>query len=69
VFCCIILLMGNIVSFLRDVRVELSKVVWPKKAQVIKLTLTVFIISGIVALYVGVLDYSFVRILEVVIAR
>jgi preprotein translocase subunit SecE len=61
--------MGNIVSFLRDVRVELSKVVWPKKAQVIKLTLTVFIISGIVALYVGVLDYSFVRILEVVIAR
>jgi preprotein translocase subunit SecE len=61
--------MGNVISFLQDVKVELSKVVWPKREQVIKLTLTVFIISGIVALYVGILDYSFVRLLETIIAR
>lgn len=57
------------IKFLREVRLELSKVVWPKKQEVIKLTLTVIIISVIVGLYVGVLDFSFTKLLEIIISR
>ncbi|OGM25832.1 preprotein translocase subunit SecE [Candidatus Woesebacteria bacterium RIFCSPLOWO2_01_FULL_39_61] len=55
--------------FLKEVRSELSKVVWPKRSEVIKLTLIVFAISLIVAAYVGALDFSFVKLLELLISR
>jgi len=56
-------------KYLHEVRIELSKVVWPKKNEVIKLTLIVIIISAVVGLYVGVLDVAFVKLLEIVISR
>ena len=57
------------IKYLKEVRLELSKVVWPKKQEVIKLTLTVIIISVIVGVYVGVLDLSFTKLLELLISR
>ena len=56
-----------IVSYLKEVRLELSKVTWPKKQEVIKLTLIVFVISGIVAGYMGGLDYLFTKGLELLL--
>ena len=61
--------MKAVTQYLSEVRLELSKVVWPKKEEVIKLTLIVLIISTIVGLYVGVLDLAFTKLLEVLIAR
>jgi len=58
-----------IVQYIKDVRFELSKVVWPKREEVIKLTLTVIFISVLVAVYVGGLDFAFTKLLELVIAR
>lgn len=57
------------INYLKDVRFELSKVVWPKRKEVIKLTLTVFIISAVVGAYVGGLDFVFTKVLELIIAR
>lgn len=57
------------IDFLKAVRLELNKVVWPKKQEVIKLTLTVVIISAIVGLYVGGLDFGFTKFLELIISR
>jgi len=57
------------IKFLKEVRLELSKVVWPKKEEVIKLTLTVLIISAIVGLYVGALDFIFTKLLEFIVSR
>jgi preprotein translocase subunit SecE len=57
------------IQFLKDVRFELSKVTWPKREDVIKLTLIVFLISAIVGAYVGGLDFAFTKLLELVIAR
>jgi preprotein translocase subunit SecE len=57
------------IQFLKDVRFELSKVTWPKREEVIKLTLTVLLISAIVGAYVGGLDFIFTKLLELVIAR
>ena len=61
--------MKALTKYLHEVRIELSKVVWPKKNEVIKLTLIVIIISAVVGLYVGVLDVAFVKLLEIVISR
>jgi len=59
----------GVIKYLRGVKAELGKVIWPKKEQVIKLTLIVFIISGAIGLYVGVLDYSFTKLLEILLIR
>jgi len=58
-----------VIQYLKDVRLELTKVVWPKKEEVIKLTLIVFIISVVVAAYTGALDFVFTKLLESLIAR
>ena len=56
------------ITFFKEVRLELTKVVWPKREEVIKLTLIVFIISGIIAAYVGALDFAFTKLLELLVA-
>ena len=60
--------MKAVTQYLSEVRLELSKVVWQKKEEVVKLTLIVFAISGIVGLFVGVLDLTFTKLLEILIA-
>ena len=59
----------GIIKYLKEVKVELGKVVWPKKEQVVKLTLIVFVISGGIGLYVGILDFSFTKLLELLLVR
>lgn len=56
-------------SYLSEVKGELRKVTWPKKQEVIRLTLVVFIISAIVAGYVGGLDYVLTKALSLVITK
>lgn len=56
--------MDQVIEFLKEVRLELTKVTWPNKQEVIKLTLIVLLISGIIGAYVGVLDIAFTRLLE-----
>ena len=57
------------INYLKEVRLELSKVVWPKREEVIKLTLIVIIISVIVGLYLGALDFIYTKLLELLISR
>lgn len=57
------------INYLKGVRLELSQVVWPKKEEVIKLTLTVILISTIVGLYLGAIDFGFTKLLESLIER
>lgn len=62
-------LVSKLINYLGEVKLELSKVTWPKKNEVIRLTLIVFIISGIVAVFVGGLDFVFTKILAALVAR
>jgi len=57
-------LVKQIVSYVSEVKLELSKVTWPKRPEVVRLTLIVLIISGIVAGYVGALDFICTKLLE-----
>lgn len=56
--------MGNILQFLREAKVELLKVNWPKRDEIIRYTLLVIIISFAVALFLGSLDYFFSYLVE-----
>lgn len=60
--------MKALTKYLKEVQFELSKVVWPKREEVIKLTLIVTLISAIVGIYVGGLDFAFTKLLEYLIS-
>lgn len=47
----------KIVTFLKEVRLEMKKVNWPTRQETIKYTLIVIGASVVVALFLGGLDY------------
>lgn len=49
----------QIIKFLKEVRQEFKKVVWPTKQDTIKHTLLVVGISAVIALFLGGLDLFF----------
>lgn len=58
---------GGPAKFIKDVRSELNKVIWPTKQQVIKMTLMVIAVSLAVGAYIGGLDWSFTKLMEIVL--
>lgn len=61
--------MKSVINFFGEVKSELSKVTWPSRSEVIKLTLIVFLVSGFIGAYVGGLDYLFTTILAKVVTK
>ncbi len=54
-------------TFLREVNEELRKVVWPTRDEVIRLTLTVILVSLIVGLFLGAMDFLLTKLLSVIV--
>jgi len=57
----------NPAKFLAEVKTELLKVTWPTKNEVIRLTGVVIVISLIVGLFVGGLDFIFTKLVEIIL--
>lgn len=57
------------VGFIGEVRDELKKVVWPTRAEVIRLTGVVIIVSLIVGLFLGGVDFLLTKLTEILITR
>ncbi len=55
------------VNFIKEVKDELKKVVWPTRSEVIRLTTIVIIVSLIVGLFLGLMDYIFTNLLGIII--
>lgn len=55
-------------KFLNEVRTELSKVTWPTRAETIRLTIIVVIISIVVGIYLGGLDLLFTEMLKFLVS-
>jgi len=55
--------------FLKEVKTELSKVVWPTKKETIKLTVIVIGVSVFVGLFIGLLDFLFTNIMTIIIKK
>lgn len=49
--------MDKPISFLKEVREELSKVAWPTREQTLRYTVLVIIVAVAVGLFLGGLDY------------
>ncbi len=58
--------MSKAIDFLREVQVELSKVVWPTREQTIKLTTIVVIVTLVVGFFLGGIDYLLTILLETI---
>jgi len=54
----------KIVTFFKEVKMEMKKVNWPTKKETIRYTLIVIGISIAVAIYLGGLDFIFTTILN-----
>lgn len=50
--------MEKVIDFLKDVKVELSKVNWPTKDQTIRYTFVVIGLSVFLAVFLGFVDYG-----------
>lgn len=56
--------MQAIITFLREAKVELSRVNWPSQKEIIRYTVLVVIISIVVAVFLGALDFLFSLLVE-----
>jgi preprotein translocase subunit SecE len=58
---------GPWIQFLREVKVELSKVTWPSRNQTIGSTVVVIIFVFIIALFLGVVDFGLSSLIRFII--
>ena len=58
---------AKLMSFLQESKEELRRVNWPSREETVRLTLVVILISLLVALFLGALDFIFARWLELLI--
>lgn len=54
--------MPNVVNFLKEVKEELGKVVWPSREQTIRYTVLVIIVAVAVGLFLGGLDFILTKL-------
>lgn len=59
--------MATPITFLKEVKDELQKVVWPSRDEVIRLTTIVLLVSLLVGLFLGGLDYVFTTTMTLII--
>ena len=61
--------MKKILEYFSEVKLELTKVTWPKKDEIIRLTLIVLAISAIVGVFSGGLDFLFTKMLSIFVVK
>jgi preprotein translocase subunit SecE len=54
-------------KYLSEVTVELRKVTWPDRQQTIQKTTLVIVVSLVVGVYIGALDFLFTRLATLLI--
>lgn len=57
------------IRFLTEVWEELGKVTWPTRDEAIRMTLTVIIVSALIAALIGGLDYILTGIVTKILSR
>jgi len=59
----------SMMRFIRDVRVELSKVTWPTRNELLLSTVVVLVAVAIAGIYTGVLDWVFAHAMQFVLPK
>ena len=63
------IVVDKITQFIKEVRYELAKVSWPTRNQIIQYTAIVVVLSLVMALFLGLLDFVFEWLLNKFIIR
>ncbi|MDD3481268.1 MAG: preprotein translocase subunit SecE [Patescibacteria group bacterium] len=58
---------NKILSYFKESKEELSKVVWPTRKQTIEMTVAVIIISLLVGGYLGGVDFLLSKLMSIII--
>ncbi len=58
---------GNVQQFFRDVAAEFRRVNWPSRSEVASSTVVVLAVVFVLALYLGMVDVVFSRIVGVIL--
>ncbi len=56
-------MVGKLSKFLKEVKLELKKVSWPSKNELIGATVVTFIFVAFLAIYIGVIDFLLSRLM------
>ena len=59
--------MSRVITFFRDVNLELKRVTWPNKEQIISATAVVIVATLIISAYLGLVDALLAKILQFVL--
>jgi preprotein translocase subunit SecE len=59
--------MSRFINYIKDTKAELKHVSWPTGRQAVTATVLVVLISLVVALFTGALDYVFTQVLNWII--
>jgi preprotein translocase subunit SecE len=59
--------MRKIIQFFRDVKAEMTKVIWPTRSEVIRYTVTVIVFSVVMAAILGGADFGLLKGFEQII--
>lgn len=57
------------VVFLKEVRAELARVVWPTRDEIVKLTIVVIAVSLAIGIYIGGLDLVLTKVTDILVKR
>ena len=61
--------MKNVTKFFSEVRIELSKVIWPSWDEFIGSTIIVLIVIAFFSVYLGFLDFGMSRLASYIFAQ
>ncbi len=61
------LVMQKVIQFLQEAKAELKKVTWPTPKQTMASTAVVIVISVVVSIYLGVIDFGLVKLIKFIL--
>ena len=60
-------MLSKTINFLREVKVELKKVSWPDRNELVGSTVVIIITVAMVALFIGICDFIFSKLIHIII--
>ena len=57
----------KVITYLKDVRQEMSKVTWPTRGELWESTVIVLVLSGILALFIFTTDLGLSRLIKIIL--
>ena len=60
---------NKVVAFFKDVQLEMGKVAWPNKSELIGSTVIVLVSLSILSLFIGVCDLFLSKVVNIIMSR